>query len=388
MRRGGRRHLRLDLRLNLRLRLRLRLDLRLEVGYGGSGRRERRDALDEGHQLALEEARLAGDVALDALGEGGGGDEVVEHVTQLPLQRPRVGGAALASRGRAPAASRVGNGVALLQQLPLVQQRAPEVDRSTIFRLHVRGVEPVVAVPELDEVGLGVAHGAVVMHGQVLERLHQAPLHVAGLRSLDSCVHQPFPPTHRVEEELRWREPRVEGVGDETLVRRCTRVAREVRQRAVDEAVGHPAAAHRLLPDARDHLRDVDKGALGAARRHRQRRVERMQLALADLARVVADLGEQPVDLRLDRLLRGAARRGRELARLELGDLEQARLVASVDELRLGRGKLGRGLHVLDADAEAVVGEEARGDLGEPLHGLRGGGGSRVAHEHREEAVL
>ena len=34
-----------------------------------------------------------------------------------------------------------------------------------------------------------------------------------------------------------------------------TRVAREMRQRAVNEAVGHATAGYRLLADARDHLR-------------------------------------------------------------------------------------------------------------------------------------
>jgi len=58
----------------------------------------------------------------------------------------------------------------------------------------------------------------------------------------------------------------------------------------VNEAVGHATAGHRLLADARDHLRYVDERALRAARRHGERRVERVELALADLAGVVADL--------------------------------------------------------------------------------------------------
>ena len=58
-----------------------------------------------------------------------------------------------------------------------------------------------------------IAYSAIVVHVQVLERLHEAPGHVASLCCLDSCVHKPLPPTHGVEEELSSAEPTVEGGG-------------------------------------------------------------------------------------------------------------------------------------------------------------------------------
>ena len=48
------------------------------------------------------------------------------------------------------------------RQSALVEQRAREVDRAAVLVLHDRRVEPVVAVAELHEAGLAVAHRAVV----------------------------------------------------------------------------------------------------------------------------------------------------------------------------------------------------------------------------------
>ena len=42
-----------------------------------------------------------------------------------------------------------------------------------------------------------------------------------------------------------------------------------------------------LLADARDHLRDVDKGALGAAQRHGERSVRLVQRGQRTFARLV-----------------------------------------------------------------------------------------------------
>lgn len=49
-------------------------------------------------------------------------------------------------------------------------------------------------------------HADVVVGVQVLQRLHEAARHVPRFRSLHRCVHQPLPPSHRVEEELRGAE--------------------------------------------------------------------------------------------------------------------------------------------------------------------------------------
>jgi hypothetical protein len=92
-----------------------------------------------------------------------------------------------------------------------------------------------------------------------------------------------FATAHRVEEEFGRSESRIETVLNEPLLA-CdvdvrslarahththtyarsweTRVAREVRQRAIDEAVLNAHAAHLLLPDARNHLTDVNHRSL------------------------------------------------------------------------------------------------------------------------------
>ena len=69
----------------------------------------------------------------------------------------------------------------------------------------------------LHDVALRVAHGAVVLRGEALQRLHEPPRHVARLGRLDGSVDQPLAAAHGVEEELRRREARVEGVGHEAL---------------------------------------------------------------------------------------------------------------------------------------------------------------------------
>ena len=58
--------------------------------------------------------------------------------------------------------------------------------------LHAGRVEPVVPVDELNDGLLAVPHGAVVLHAEVLQGLHQAPRHVARLGGLDGRVDQPL----------------------------------------------------------------------------------------------------------------------------------------------------------------------------------------------------
>lgn len=56
--------------------------------------------------------------------------------------------------------------------------------------LHAGRVEPVVPVNELNDGLLAVSHCAVVLHAEVLERLHQPPRHVPRLCRLNCGVHQ------------------------------------------------------------------------------------------------------------------------------------------------------------------------------------------------------
>ena len=67
-----------------------------------------------------------------------------------------------------------------------------------------------------------------------------------------------------MKEELRRRESGVEAVLDEALRSRNFRVALEVRQSSVLEAVGNSLAVQSLLADTGDHLGDVDERTLRA----------------------------------------------------------------------------------------------------------------------------
>ena len=65
------------------------------------------------------------------------------------------------------------------------------------------GVYSVLAEPELDQRGGGVAHGPVLHHLQVLQRVDEAALHVTRTGGSHGRVHQSLPAAHRVEEVLR-----------------------------------------------------------------------------------------------------------------------------------------------------------------------------------------
>jgi len=80
-----------------------------------------------------------------------------------------------------------------------------------------------------------------------------------------------------------------------------------VGQRPILESVRNSLAADGLLADARDHLTDVDVGALGAADGHDERRVVSVQVLEAGVARLVADHGQLLQNDGLQRLRRIAA---------------------------------------------------------------------------------
>ncbi len=64
----------------------------------------------------------------------------------------------------------------------------------------------------------------------------------------------------------------------------------KVWQRALDESVRHTLSAHCLLTHTGDHLRDVDVGALAAAKRHNQRSIEIVKRVDAFVAGLLANI--------------------------------------------------------------------------------------------------
>lgn len=122
-----------------------------------------------------------------------------------------------------------------------------------VLPLHDGGVQTITAVDELNDVASGAAYRQVVLWAQILQRLDQTPLpgagqtvtstenelirscwrcrcsmkaffwrvdfylHVTSFCSFDSRVHETFPTSHSVEEELRGCQPGVEAVGHEAF---------------------------------------------------------------------------------------------------------------------------------------------------------------------------
>mmetsp|Transcript_12902 Transcript_12902/g.36287 ORF Transcript_12902/g.36287 Transcript_12902/m.36287 type:complete len:406 (-) Transcript_12902:808-2025(-) len=160
-----------------------------------------------------------------------------------------------------------------VQHRPHPVCKALKVQWGAVLALHGHRVHAVIAVVELHDAAAAVAHRCVIVHIQVLQRLHQTPGHVACLGSLHGSVDKPLAAAHGMEEELRGGEATVEGVGDKALPLRRLVVPREVREGAVAEAVGGALPTDALLANACHHLGDVDGRALATTLAHDERRV-------------------------------------------------------------------------------------------------------------------
>ena len=250
------------------------------------------------------------------------------------------------------------------------EERLPELlaavpQRVELLRLDVRRVHAVLAVQELNHVPRGVPHRAVVLDDDVLHRLHQTPLDVPRLGRLHRGVDETLAAAHGVEEELLRRQPAKVRVLHEPARLGAQIVLGEVRQRARVEPERDALPLDVLLPDARNHLRDVQERPL-RARLHRHLDVVGVvQTRLRRVPRVVARLVQNLVHLLLERLVRRHPRLRVELValvlvnhlpdvRLRLGD----RVVDAVHRRVIRDG-------VADPDGEPVVQEPV---VQEPLH--------------------
>mmetsp|Transcript_15235 Transcript_15235/g.35011 ORF Transcript_15235/g.35011 Transcript_15235/m.35011 type:complete len:818 (+) Transcript_15235:946-3399(+) len=174
-------------------------------------------------------------------------------------------------------------------------------DVSDLLVLQRDRVHAVLAIEELQHLALRVAHCTVVLDGDVLHRLDEAALDVPRLGRLHRRVDQPLATAHCVEKELlRGEAPQVR-VLDEAARLWPVVVLGEVRQRAVEETVRDALALNVLLADARNHLRDVNEGALGARGDHVLHVVRLLQRSLRARARSIACLVQHLVDLVLER---------------------------------------------------------------------------------------
>ena len=121
-------------------------------------------------------------------------------------------------------------------------------------------VQPIVTVAKLHDTTNSIANRGIVVRNKILQRLHEAALHVPSFSSLDGGIDQTFTTRDGVKQEFRGGETSVETVTDETLRRRVSRLLWEVRELAVLEAIGNTVAGDNLLSDTGHHLRDIDDG--------------------------------------------------------------------------------------------------------------------------------
>lgn len=233
--------------------------------------------------------------------------------------------------------------------------RSLEIQRLRVA-LQTPWIKPVVAVGKLHNTPLRIPHRQIILRRQILQRLHQPPLHIPRLRRLHRRIHQPLPPRNRMEQKLGGGETRIERIAHEALRRRFFRLLREMRQRPILKPIRHTMPRDNLLPHARHHLAHIDHAALRATGGHDERRVEPRELLHAGVADRVAHLGEDAGDHGFERLLLIAARLVFELALFGEGDEVEAGGVGFFDEVVFGLGEAGAGDDVVYAQGEAKVG--------------------------------
>ena len=91
-------------------------------------------------------------------------------------------------------------------------------------------VQPIVTVAELHDTTNSIANRGIVVRNKILQRLHEAALHVPSFSSLDGGIDQTFPTGDGVEQEFCGGEPSVETIPDKSLRWRISRLLGEVRQ--------------------------------------------------------------------------------------------------------------------------------------------------------------
>ena len=154
--------------------------------------------------------------------------------------------------------------------------------------------QAVLAVLELNDAVVAVAHRQIVAHDDALEVFDETALQVAAAARLDRRVDEALAARHAVEEVLLGREAAHEAVGDEAAARRRRIVGQKRGQRV---AVGHearPPALELLLAEQTRHLHGVDARALGA----------RLDHELQVVAREVLDEAVGKADVRQRVLIR------------------------------------------------------------------------------------
>uniref|UniRef100_A0A6C0LB15 Uncharacterized protein n=1 Tax=viral metagenome TaxID=1070528 RepID=A0A6C0LB15_9ZZZZ len=131
-----------------------------------------------------------------------------------------------------------------------------------------------------------------------------------------------------------------------------------MRQRSVLEAIRDTLALNVLLPDARNHLGDIDRATLGARTHHRNHAILRRKRILANLASILHRLVEKTkgtvLELTLVRLSRIVVKEV--LVHLEQNRLDLLLLLLNLLVHLLLGVRIGN--EVADSHREAIVNEE------------------------------
>ena len=233
---------------------------------------------------------------------------------------------------------------------------AVHVERLAVVALcHVYAV---LAVQELYDVPVRIAHGPVVFQPYVLEGVDQAALHVAALLRANGRVHQPLPAAHGVEKELQGREPLAVVCLYEAVRVRIVVVLAVVGQGAVGVAGQQARPAPGLLAEGAGHLAYVERRAARAGRGHDARRVGLVERLVRLVAGAVARLGELVYDVRLEGLFGREPARQFQRALFGLRDQLVDPVVALAQARQYGLLFVLRQVKIPVAVAEPVVGDE------------------------------
>jgi hypothetical protein len=124
-------------------------------------------------------------------------------------------------------------------------------------------VQAVVTISELHNAADCVAYSKIVVSCEILERLHQSPLHVTGFGCLNGSVDKTFSTRYGMEQELCRQQTAIKAVSDESLGWWFAGFLGEVRERTILETIRNTMPSNDLLADASHHLRNVNHRTYG-----------------------------------------------------------------------------------------------------------------------------
>ena len=163
---------------------------------------------------------------------------------------------------------------------------------------------------ELEDIHVCITNSAIILNDKILHSLHQLTLNISSVGGFYGCVNKTLTARHGVEEEFRWSQATNERVLDEATSLGAVIVLLEVGEGAILEAIRDALALNVLLPNTRNHLRNIDGTTLGSSTNHRRHAVLGAQRRLANLAcqlrRLVQDaehLVLQLITIRLARVI-------------------------------------------------------------------------------------